>query len=617
MSDGVLGNLLVKIGTDSSELNKGLAQAKSGIQSFQGEVNKILGLIGFSLTAAGLINVTKKAIEFGDQLNKLSEQTGLAASQIAKIKFAAEQSETSVEAVTKSFIFLSKNMQAAQNGSAEALQLFRNFHVEFQNQDGTLRNYNDVMLEVADRIKNTQNQTVVLANGTKLLGKNFTEILPFLKQGSDGIKALYTEQQKMLDSIGMSDEKINKFAKDSDALGDEWKKLQTLFQYITVEAISPLIPKITELITKLKDTDWSAIGQTIATAFEVVAKTLKVIIDLADKAASLMAKIVPDELLPQLKSPDWDTRNPNLVKQDDLKTIMASRAKLQSQGVDLTIPSDYSGVPGVPKQPGGVMAPSTPGELTVPGQTTPAGTSVGASPANQPTGQGITQSQPFESKYGTGEGQRAPEGFSQGGGQGIAGINFGDIMAKMEELKKKWKDISGQMAELWTTTMQSITTKFGSSVADMIVDGKDFSEAMKQMWKDIAKEIIAKIVEIIAQQMILFAWQTLTGTVGSGNLVGGGKKKIFGLFRDGGVFPSARNGMVHAADGYAMTGPYGENGIPAVFHPNEIVAPFDKFMDMVKGMSGSNVTVTVNGVQDPRATAEMVMIELDRRKRSP
>lgn len=549
---GELGKLIVRIGTDTKELVSGLGSAQKSIKGFADSANKILAIVGFSLSAKALFDLGKATIELGDKLNKLAEQTGMSAASVAKLKYAAEQSETSIEAVVGTFRFLTKNMNEAKNGSSEALELFRNFHVEFKNGDGTLRNYKDVMMDVADRIRNTSDQAVMMANSQKLLGRGFMETIPFFKQGSEGLKKYFEEFNK----FGLSEEKINSFAKNADALKDKWNKLTTAFQYMLVEVLTPMIPKMEAFTDYLVNTDWKSVAAGItgvAEAFEKVYGWVKLGADTIGTWVAGMSQT--------------------------LGTLAGGGSMDDAGKASGDVWDKY-----LDRNAGGLGSPENPVDLgTV--------SSVAGGEQNGEKGQGITS--------------------------GSTGM-FDSIKAKMEELKTTWGDVNKQVGELWGATMEQITGGFGTAVADMIVDGKEFSESMKQLWSDIAKSVIAEIVKIIAQQIVLFGWQVLTGTVGSGNLMPSSKKKFF-FFDKGGFAPEARNGMYKAANGmFSQTGPFGEGGIPAIYHPGEVVTPIDKLFDLIKATSGGSHQITIYGGQnDPQTIAEKVILEIERKGRRP
>lgn len=555
MADGFLGKLVVGIGTDNKDLSKGLSSAQKDIQSFTASANKLLGLIGFGLSAAALVNLGKKTVEYGEQLNKMAIQTGMAASEIAKLKYVAEQSDTSLEAVTGTFRFLSRAMNEAKNGNAEAIQTFSRFHVEFQNADGSLRNYKDVMFDVADRIKNTSNQTVVLAESQKLLGRNVQQVLPLFKEGSEGLKRMTSEYEAMQKRIGLTDEQINEFAKNSDALGDSWKDLSTAFQFMLINVMTPLIPKMEQFVDFLVNADWQGVGESI-----------KGVVELFERMAKAIGSVV-----------DWLQKYSPLASGARFAGTLAGGGNL--------------------------------GDAALSGAT--------------PTVGGVLPQQQAQPTYDLGSISVSKQGAAPAaGGQGIdtTSTMFSSITEKMNELKAKWSDINKSIGEAWGATMEQISTGFGTSVAEVIVEGKNFSEAMKEMWKDIAKQVIAEIVKMIAQMIILFTWRTLNGIppgTPSGGIGGGGK--FLGIFDKGGVIPQARNGLLYGANGFATTGNMGERGMNAIVHPGEIISPIDKFFDAVRGMAPQSVTIHATGAaaNDPQLLAELVAIETDRRRRRP
>jgi len=113
-----------------------------------------------------------------------------------------------------------------------------------------------------------------------------------------------------------------------------------------------------------------------------------------------------------------------------------------------------------------------------------------------------------------------------------------DVVQKFEEAQKKaatstldvWKEWKAEMAEIidGTTTlfdefqfdvMQRFSDGVGSAFASAIVEGKSFAQSLQELWKDIAKTIISRLVSIGIQMLIFQKMQkaaglgTLEGTV--------------------------------------------------------------------------------------------------------
>ena len=95
-----------------------------------------------------------------------------------------------------------------------------------------------------------------------------------------------------------------------------------------------------------------------------------------------------------------------------------------------------------------------------------------------------------------------------------------------------------------------VFTQFSNGVAKMIVEGKRFSEIMKNIWKDLLRAVIAAIVEMTARWLVFMA---LTGGAGG----------FLRRFQHGGIIsePTLLVGMRSGARGIA-----GEAG-PEVIQP--------------------------------------------------
>lgn len=81
-------------------------------------------------------------------------------------------------------------------------------------------------------------------------------------------------------------------------------------------------------------------------------------------------------------------------------------------------------------------------------------------------------------------------------------------IAKTQEDEDKW-------AKHFTGIVKQIGSDFGNAFAQMIVEGKDFTEEMEKAFTKMAEQIIAKIVEMIAEWAIFTALTGFGGGVGA------------------------------------------------------------------------------------------------------
>ncbi len=100
-------------------------------------------------------------------------------------------------------------------------------------------------------------------------------------------------------------------------------------------------------------------------------------------------------------------------------------------------------------------------------------------------------------------------------------------------------------ADLWgfaTSMSNTFFTGVGDGFAKMMVEGKNFSESMKSLFRDMAEQMISYVVQVIAKMLVLFALEQATG-LGPG--ITSGVSAFSGFMAEGGVInePSIITGL--------------------------------------------------------------------------
>lgn len=498
----VLSELMIKIGVDTGDVSKGLSSVEKDIKGFQNAVNSALGIFGVSLSIAGIAELTKNTIAWGVELGNTARQLGITADEVARFQYAAQESNVPVEALQSNFSVLTRRMFEASQGNAQARQVFRDFGIAFQNADGSLRNFSDVLPEIANRISNTKDKTFALAEAQLLLGRSARDTFGLLDKGADNLKSLGDE----FDKISGGADKINNFAAKTQEFDKAWQKLSLTMKIFMVDVIGPLLPAMTSLV------------------------------DMLTKGVDLLQRFSP------------------LAGFARFLGTLDGGGSLGDAWKSAVTPT-VGGVPQTTLPETVVTAPSL-------------------------AGGGI------QDKRG--------------------GFNLEEVQAQIKEFNKSFLDMNKSMTNVWSATMESFVGGFSKGITGMIFEGKKFGDAVKEWALDMAKAFVAAVSEMIAKWLAFMALKSVG--------------RMFGLpFLDqGGYIPSARNGLLYAADGVAMTGHMGESGIPAVVHPNEVITPIDKLFDMIKSVSGGKTEINVYSQNsDPRQVAELVAAEIERKKRAP
>lgn len=212
-----------------------------GLTDTARSVNGLLDNIGVGVSLAGLTALVKSAIDTGDALDEMSQRVGVSVETLSVWKPAAEQSGVSGESFEKGLRKLSTTMLEAATGSEEAARNFTAVGVAFKNQDGTLRDTDQVLLDLAERFKAMPDGAQKTALAVQLFGKSGAELIPFLNQGRDGINELSAEMQAL--GVQMSGETAAQAGEFNDALD----KLKLASTSIGNQIIASLLPALNDM----------------------------------------------------------------------------------------------------------------------------------------------------------------------------------------------------------------------------------------------------------------------------------------------------------------------------------------------------------------------------------
>lgn len=156
-------------------------------------INGVLGALGLAVSAAGLGALVKSSLESADGLSKLSQRVGITVESLSTLIPVAELSGVSTEKFEGGLRKLAVRMLEATTGTDDALRSFTAIGVAFENQDGSLRATDQVLLDLAERFQTLPDGAEKTAIAVELFGKSGADLIPFLNQGRDGVEALSDE----------------------------------------------------------------------------------------------------------------------------------------------------------------------------------------------------------------------------------------------------------------------------------------------------------------------------------------------------------------------------------------------------------------------------------------
>ena len=332
-----LGDALDQIGSKfgislpnemTSTLN-GMAQVNTKTLALTG------GLAALATAIVGvekkLIDLTRESAAYVDDLNTLSDTSGISVEKLQEYAYAAELLNVSVDKLSQSHIEVTKSMNDAMNGSAERIEAFNRLGVTYSYTNGVLRDSEEVFWEVIDALGEVENTTERDALAMKILSESATELNPLIEAGSEKMRefaeeaqnAGYVLDEEAISSLQAADDAMQRFEKTTEAaknqiaaefapalteatedstkfvskLGDAFKESGVVESFgDMLTSASGLLEPAGELI------EWALPGLT--TAFDTLAYSTAIVADTLSAIAGLLQGLTGGDGIPLRRL--WD-----------------------------------------------------------------------------------------------------------------------------------------------------------------------------------------------------------------------------------------------------------------------------------------------------------------------
>ena len=185
-------------------------------------------------------------------------------------------------------------------GNADAAKLFEKLGVAVYDANGVMRNSGDIYDDVLTKLADMGNTAEMTAIGTQLFGESVVDLKPLLAAGSQGIKELKDNADKL--GIVMSEDSVNAGVKYSETISQIKKSfsgavntlggsLLPMFQKFA-DKIIEYIPTIQKLFAGLNE-KFGATAETLLDAlFKLVESLLPPVVDLLDALLPILIQII-------------------------------------------------------------------------------------------------------------------------------------------------------------------------------------------------------------------------------------------------------------------------------------------------------------------------------------
>lgn len=237
----------IQISAKLDDIDRQFSKVSSLAQAAAQKVNSAFTGINLSgifagISAGAFAAMVKDVAELGDGLAKMSVKTGVAVEELSKLQYAASLSDVSNDDLANSLGRLNRILGEAADGSKEATDALARFGIA----PGAL-NASEAFNQIADRVKNTSDQTKIASAMNDIFGRSWQTLMPLVKGGSDNIKSAGNELERMGGVMS------GKLAESSEKFNDNLTKIGKSLASLKVQSLGPVVEGLAELTDKFTE----------------------------------------------------------------------------------------------------------------------------------------------------------------------------------------------------------------------------------------------------------------------------------------------------------------------------------------------------------------------------
>ncbi len=181
-----------------------------------------------------------------DDIAKQSDRLGITVAQLQSLQFAASQTGTDAGELKKGFEKFNKSISEASTGIGTGVRAFEMLGVSVTNTDGSLKNSNQLLNEVADGFTGVQDPADRVRIAMDLFGRSGAGMVNMLQNGSEELNAIRDQFGDLTIELTGEQAKAVEEANDRfDALG---RTFSSIGQRIT-SAVMPALAKVATFLT--------------------------------------------------------------------------------------------------------------------------------------------------------------------------------------------------------------------------------------------------------------------------------------------------------------------------------------------------------------------------------
>lgn len=167
---------------------KELKKGETGLEHFVDRAKKLAEGLAAAFAVKEVYEFVEGQVKAMTQVERTAAALGVSTEKVQELQYASKALGMDGDALLNMLGKLEVNQFKAAGGSKEAANAFSLLGVHVKDAHGKLKPVDELLPDIAEGIKKTADPAKAAAIATALFGKQGRELLPFLKEGREGVE---------------------------------------------------------------------------------------------------------------------------------------------------------------------------------------------------------------------------------------------------------------------------------------------------------------------------------------------------------------------------------------------------------------------------------------------
>lgn len=203
MASNQIAEAVIKITGNTAEYEKSVKDSKTETEGLGKSASNTAAIVktalvaGLAAAAVGAVKLATNAGKVADRLLDLKQITGLTTDNLQKFEFLAANAGVSFDGLVGVVTKFTNLIPSLEMGTSESAVQFQKLGVALRDNQGNLRDTNDLFPELIMSLQNIENTTERNSIAQKVFGRSLTDLAPILGMTNEEMQKVFNEAENV------------------------------------------------------------------------------------------------------------------------------------------------------------------------------------------------------------------------------------------------------------------------------------------------------------------------------------------------------------------------------------------------------------------------------------